>query len=106
MPGMGRREFVALVGGATAAWPLAAGAEQSIPVIGILGMPAPPYAENVSAIRRGLNEAGFVEGRNSARAGAHAARRLNVHDPRRTGFPGPHHGARAGAAGGGLGVGQ
>src|SRR5262245_63009548 len=61
---LGRREFIALVGGA-AAWPLAARA-QSIPIIGILGMPAPPYAENVSAIRRGLNDAGFVEGRNVA----------------------------------------
>ena len=37
-----------------------------MPVIGILAAPAPPYAENVSAIRRGLNEAGFDEGRNVA----------------------------------------
>src|SRR5262245_43609829 len=61
-----RREFVTLLGAAAVSWPLAAEAQQSIPVIGILGMPAPPYAENVSAIRRGLNEAGFVEGRNVA----------------------------------------
>src|SRR5262245_18563263 len=37
-----------------------------MPVLGILAAPAPPYAENVSAIRRGLSEAGFVEGRNLA----------------------------------------
>jgi putative ABC transport system substrate-binding protein len=37
-----------------------------MPVIGILAAPAPPFAENVSAIRRGLNEAGFFEGRNVA----------------------------------------
>jgi len=60
---MKRREFITLFGGA-AAWPLVARAQQPIPVIGILGVPAPPYAENVSAIRRGLNDAGFVEGRN------------------------------------------
>jgi putative tryptophan/tyrosine transport system substrate-binding protein len=61
---MRRREFITLVGGTAASWPLSARAQQPIPVIGILGVPAPPYAENVSAIRRGLNDAGFVEGRN------------------------------------------
>ena len=62
---MKRRDFISLLGCA-AAWPLAARGQQSMPVIGILGVPAPPYAENVSAIRGGLNDTGFVEGRNVA----------------------------------------
>jgi putative tryptophan/tyrosine transport system substrate-binding protein len=65
---MNRREFISLLGGGAATWPLAARAQQSMPVVGILAAPAPtpPYAENVSAIRRGLSEIGFVEGRNLA----------------------------------------
>jgi putative ABC transport system substrate-binding protein len=60
-----RREFITLLGSATT-WSLAASGQQPMPVIGILAAPAPPYAENVSAIRRGLKEAGFVEGQNIA----------------------------------------
>jgi len=66
MPSMRRREFVTVLGGAAVALPIAARAKQSMQVIGILAAPSPPYAENVSAIRRGLNEAGFDEGRNVA----------------------------------------
>jgi putative tryptophan/tyrosine transport system substrate-binding protein len=61
-----RREFVTLLGGAVAAWPLAARAQQPVmPAVGYMTSVGPNDRPNLlSAFRRGLAEAGYVEGRN------------------------------------------
>ena len=65
---MRRREFIALLGGAAVAWPLAAGAQQpALPVIGFMSGRAPEDSSYlVDAFRQGLIQSGFVEGRNVA----------------------------------------
>ena len=62
---MRRREFITIVGGATAALPFAALAQRQIPLVGFLNSASPEtYRFNADSFREGLTKAGFVEGRN------------------------------------------
>ena len=65
--GIRRRDFVILLGGGAAAWPLAAHAQQRMPVVGLLHYGSPnTFAHIAEAVRRGLKEAGYVDGQDVA----------------------------------------
>jgi ABC-type uncharacterized transport system substrate-binding protein len=75
---MRRREFITLISSA-AMWPFAARAQQAaMPVVGLLrSTPAAPFAHLVAALRQGLGDEGFVEGRNVAIEQRHADNQLD-----------------------------
>ena len=64
---MRRRDLLVGVGGSAVAWPLYVRAQQPMPAIGFLGAASPgPFASRLTGFRQGLNETGYIEGRNVA----------------------------------------
>lgn len=75
---MRRREFIGLVCGAATAWPMLARAQQSVPVIGVIGAGEHGgFADLLAATRLGLKDFGFIEGQNFEFAYAFAAGRFD-----------------------------
>jgi len=74
---MKRREFLGVLSGAATAWPLAAHAQQPMPVIGFFGGTSAELGGRLPAFRRGLEEAGFVEGRSTAIEYRYAEQQFN-----------------------------
>ena len=61
---MNRRDLLAILGGVVVLWPVTAGAQMALPVVGYINAASPNgSADLVGAFRQGLSEAGYIEGR-------------------------------------------